>query len=94
MRIGLVGCVKQKLPVAALAQDLYISPLLVGRRRYVEKTCDDWFILWVKHGLADRNEVLEPYDITLRCARPVGGPGAKAYREAPLMVWGCGRHGA
>ena len=45
MRIGLVGCVKTKGPEAAPAGDLYVSPLFVGRRRYVEAPCDRWFIL-------------------------------------------------
>jgi hypothetical protein len=68
MRIGLVGCVKQKLPVAAPARDLYVSPLFRGRRRYVETTCDDWFILSAKHGLVDKHHVLDPYDVTLKTA--------------------------
>jgi hypothetical protein len=68
MKIGLVGCVKQKRAVAASAEDLYTSPLFCGRRRYVERTCDDWFILSAKHGLVDKDQVLEPYDVTLKTA--------------------------
>lgn len=37
-RIGLVGCVKKKLPYEAAARDLYISNLFRGRRGYVEKS--------------------------------------------------------
>ena len=44
-RIGLVGCVKQKPRKPALAKDLYTSTLFEGRRRYVEQSCDDWWIL-------------------------------------------------
>ena len=62
MRIGLVGCVKKKGPVAAPAEELYVSPLFVGRRRFVESTCDRWFILSALHGLVDPHEVIEPYD--------------------------------
>jgi len=39
MRIGLVGCVKQKLPVVAPAQDLYVSPLF--RRRWSSEVLND-----------------------------------------------------
>jgi hypothetical protein len=65
VRIGLVGCVKTKSPVAAPAGELYVSPLFVGRRRFVEGTCDRWFILSALHGLVDPAEVIEPYDRTL-----------------------------
>ncbi|NNN07920.1 MAG: hypothetical protein HKL85_01850 [Acidimicrobiaceae bacterium] len=64
-RIGLVGCVKTKSTFARPAQDLYLSPLFVGRRRFVERTCDQWWILSALHGLVDVNDVLEPYDFTL-----------------------------
>lgn len=64
-RIGLVGCVSQKRAAAAPAQDLYTSTLFVGRRRFVERTCDDWYILSALHGLVHRTTVLEPYDVAL-----------------------------
>ena len=65
MRIGLVGCVKDKAQVARPARDLYVSPLFRGRRAYVERTCDRWFILSALHGLVDPSQLLEPYDKTL-----------------------------
>lgn len=65
MKIGLVGCVKSKLPRSAAARDLYTSPLFKGRRRYVERTCDRWFILSAAHGLVAPDENLAPYDQTL-----------------------------
>ena len=68
-RIGLVGCVKSKLGKAAEAQDLYTSPLFRGRRWYVERSCDRWFVLSAKHGLVDPMKVLEPYDHTLKDER-------------------------
>jgi len=42
MRIGLVGCVKQKALVAAPAAELYVSPLFRARRTDVERSCDRW----------------------------------------------------
>jgi Family of unknown function (DUF6884) len=65
MRVGLVGCVKTKVPHAAQARDLYSSALFRGRRAFVESTCDRWFIISAKHGLVSPDEVLEPYEETL-----------------------------
>lgn len=64
-RIGLVGCVKSKGTRPAPAQDLYTSPLFAGRRRWVEQTCERWFILSAKYGLLTPERVIAPYDQTL-----------------------------
>ena len=64
-RIGLVGCVAEKLDRSAPARDLYRSALFIGRRRYVDASCDDWFILSAKHGLVRQNDMLDPYDQAL-----------------------------
>lgn len=55
-----------KGPRAAAAGDLYISPLFRGRRHYVERSCDRWFILSAKHGLVDPAQPLAPYEETLK----------------------------
>ncbi|MGD0742101.1 MAG: DUF6884 domain-containing protein [Acidimicrobiales bacterium] len=68
MRVGLVGCVKSKLTVASATRDLYTSTLFVGRRRFVEASCDRWFILSAKYGLVEPDAILEPYDETLKTA--------------------------
>ena len=67
-RIGLVGCVKDKASVARPAKELYQSLLFQGRRRYVEQSRSEWWILSALHGLVDPNDVLEPYDVTLNDA--------------------------
>ena len=67
-RVGLVGCVKGKLDYAAPAQDLYTSPLFRGRRRYVERTCDRWYVLSALHGLLRPDQPVAPYDTTLNDA--------------------------
>lgn len=67
-RIGLVGCVKQKRAGSAAAQDLYTSPLFVGRRRYVEKSCGQWWILSAEYGLVHPQDVIAWYDKTLKGA--------------------------
>ena len=60
--IGLVGCLKTKLPYAAAARDLYISPLFIGRREAVESRAAKWFVLSAEYGLVRPDEVIEPYD--------------------------------
>lgn len=60
-----MGCVKTKRSAGSLARDLYISTLFTGRRRYVETSCDCWFVLSARHGLVRDDEWLEPYDETL-----------------------------
>jgi hypothetical protein len=65
MRIGLVGCVKKKRQVTLPARDLYISTLFRGRRKYVERSCDRWFILSAKHGLLDPGVNVAPYDLRI-----------------------------
>lgn len=56
MRVGLVGCVKSKRSQAA--PELYVLPLFRGRRAWVKRTCDCWFVLSAKHGLVEPGRVL------------------------------------
>lgn len=66
MRVGLVGCTKSKLYDAAPAAELYSpSALFRGRRMFVERSCDRWFVLSAKHGVLAPEEPVEPYDETL-----------------------------
>lgn len=65
VRIGLVGCVKNKLATTASAQDLYVSQLFRGRRWYVEQTCDIWFVMSSRHGVVEPDDLVAPYDATL-----------------------------
>jgi hypothetical protein len=70
MRIGLVSCVKSKLPYSAPARDLYTSPLFRGARCAVQRSCDRWFVLSAEHGLVDPGLVLAPYEKILTKASP------------------------
>lgn len=67
-RVGLVGCVKSKRTSPAPARDLYVSALFRGQRAFVEKSCDEWFVLSAEHGLVDPDSVLAPYEKTLKDA--------------------------
>jgi hypothetical protein len=64
-RIGLVGCVKQKADIPQPAATLYTSTLFKGRVRYVERSCDRWFVLSALHGLVEPTAILEAYDESL-----------------------------
>jgi hypothetical protein len=64
--VGLVGCSRRKLPHAAPAAELYTSLLFRLASQFCAATCSCWFILSAKHGLVMPDEVIEPYDVTLR----------------------------
>lgn len=66
MRIGLVACSKMKLARPAPARELYTSPLFRAASIYCEATYDRWLILSALHGLMEPDQVIEPYDVTLR----------------------------
>ena len=82
-RIGLVGCVKKKTVVPRAAKDLYLSALFLGRRSFVERSCGEWWILSAKHGLVHPDEVLAPYDVTLKDA---SRPARKDWSEQLLST--------
>src|SRR5262249_34991002 len=44
----------------------YASPLFRLASRYCTATCDLWFVLSARHGLVAPDDVIEPYDVTLR----------------------------
>jgi len=64
-RVALVSCVKTKRKSAAAAQDLYISPLFNGLRRYSELNSDFWYILSAEHGVLYPDQIVAPYERTL-----------------------------
>ena len=78
IRIGLVGCVKEKRAVIASAGDLYTSTLFSGRRDYVERSCTGWYVLSAKHGLLRPEVMVAPYDESLNDA---GRAARRAWSE-------------
>ncbi len=64
-RIALVGCVKTKRKGTFPARDLYVSPLFLKRRAYVEATGVRWWILSAEHGLVAPMTNLRDYERTL-----------------------------
>ncbi|WP_135230110.1 DUF6884 domain-containing protein [Deinococcus fonticola] len=61
----LVGCVKKKQASAALAEQLYTSPLFRKRAAFAKHFGDDWLILSALHGVVSPQQELAPYDVTL-----------------------------
>jgi hypothetical protein len=67
MNIGLVSCGKRKLARPCPARELYSASALFRKARaYCERHYDSWYILRAKHGLVCPDEVLAPYDLTLK----------------------------
>ena len=62
----LVSCVKSKRLAPAPARELYTSPLFTMARAIVEHQGAEWRILSALHGLVDPNQVIEPYEHTLK----------------------------
>ncbi len=65
-KVVLVACVGQKLDCAAPAAELYRSPWFRKARRYAELAGERWWVLSARYGLVAPDEVIEPYDETLR----------------------------
>jgi hypothetical protein len=85
LRIGLVGCVKKKGPMAAPGRRPVRVVIVMGRRRFVEASCDRWFILSALHGPVDPDEVIAPYDESLVASRN----GNASAADRPSTGGGC-----
>ncbi|MCL4418420.1 MAG: hypothetical protein M1308_18845 [Actinobacteria bacterium] len=66
-RIILISCVKEKLKTPAKAKDLYVSDLFKKSYRYAQLLKPgNIFILSAKYGLLEPEQIIEPYDETLK----------------------------
>ncbi len=66
-RIALIACTKRKSPTPGKARDMYTSPLFKLSLRYAAiLKADQVFVLSAKHGLLGLDEVIEPYETTLK----------------------------
>ena len=64
--VFLISCGRRKQSSAVPAKELYVSPRFKRTRASVEATGCPWFIISAKHGLLDPDEVICPYDETLK----------------------------
>ena len=70
--IFLLSCVKGKRPLRAKAVDLYDSALFRKMLRYSQRhNPDAVFILSAKYGLLDPEDIIDPYELTLK-TMPIG----------------------
>jgi hypothetical protein len=70
MNLGLISCTKSKQKDACSAAKMYEpSPLFSKAYRYALKKYDLIGILSAKHGLLLPEEIIEPYDQTLKTMR-------------------------
>lgn len=66
-KIVLISCVSMKLAHKALAQDLYTSPLFKYNLNYARSLRPDViYILSAKYGLVELEQLIEPYNVTLK----------------------------
>jgi hypothetical protein len=65
MSIGLIACCGMKAAMAMKAGEIYQSPLFIMSKQWIEQQGLDWWILSAKHGLLNKNTIIEPYDLTL-----------------------------
>ena len=64
--IVLVSCVSEKRAIASPAQELYTSDWFLKAASYARQLSPEWYILSAKYGLVHPNQVLEPYNQTLK----------------------------
>lgn len=64
--IYLVSCVSAKRQAKLPAAELYISDWFMKALNYVQSLHQPWFILSAKYGLLHPDEVIEPYELTLK----------------------------
>ena len=65
-RVALVSCVKTKQKSSVAAEDMYTSQLFKGMRWYAKQNADVWFILSAEHGVLRPDQVIAPYEFTLK----------------------------
>jgi cytoplasmic iron level regulating protein YaaA (DUF328/UPF0246 family) len=65
-KIVLVSCVSKKSTIACPARSLYTSDWFIKAARYADQTSQEWYILSAKYGLVHPDQVLEPYNTTLK----------------------------
>src|SRR5689334_6614888 len=66
VRVGLDGCAKSKRDQATKCRELYTSPLFVASLAHAERVSDEVYIISAVHGLLGPDEIISPYDRSLR----------------------------
>lgn len=67
MKIALISCSKSKKEYTCEARELYSeSTLFDYSYKYAKKHADKIYVLSAKHGLIGENEIISPYELTLK----------------------------
>lgn len=69
LTVYLVSCVSQKQDHACEARELYVSAWFRKARRVAEVAGCPWFILSAEHGLVAPDQLIAPYERTLKTLR-------------------------
>ncbi len=81
-KIVLISCVKSKLTIPAKAKDLYTSDLFRSALQYAYfLKADKIFILSAKYGLVELDQVIAPYEMTLKT---IGEPQKRAWANTVI----------
>ena len=64
--IAFIGCSAKKLNKRCRASFLYQGTLFKESLKYCQNNYKEIYILSAKYGLIELNEIIEPYDLTLR----------------------------
>ena len=81
MKIVIINCGKVKRNIVTTANNMYIGKLFQKSYNYAKSlNPDKIFILSAKYGLLEENEVIAPYDMTLK------GKSIKEVKEWSNMV--------
>lgn len=70
-RIALVSCVSKKQNAPTKARDQYISDWFKKAREYVEGNYDAWYILSAEYGLLFPDQLISPYNKSLKDIQPI-----------------------
>jgi len=80
-RVVLVSCVSEKRTTACPARDLYTSDWFIKAARYASQVADEWYILSAGYGLVHPDQVLEPYNATLKTMAQSAGISEQKIEE-------------
>jgi len=71
MKIALIACSKTKTKTkqSGKAKDVYIGKLFQGYYYLAKRECDQIYILSAKYGLLKEDDIISPYNKTLKGAR-------------------------
>jgi hypothetical protein len=64
--IALVSCVSEKTSLPQPAKQLYVSDWFIKASSYAQLVADEWFILSAMHHLVKPDQLIAPYDKTLK----------------------------